>query len=81
MVNKVPVLVELDPELVHGLHGLVREGDLHVDLVGLAREGARHLQALPLGRLQPRLLRRDVERRGGRAAQAEDVAEEGVGGL
>ena len=73
------VLVELDAEAVHQLHGAVVEGHVHVDGTVLAGEGASDLQTLALRCREPFLLRRDVEGGGGGAAQSKDVAKQGVG--
>ena len=76
------VLVQLQAEAAHRLHGLVGKRHLHHDLVALARESARDFEALALGRLKPDALGWDVKGCGrGRAAESENVTEEGVGAL
>jgi len=75
------VLVQLDAEPVHELHGAVAEGHVHVDGAVLAGKGSADFEAFALRGRQPLELGRDVEGGGGGATQAEDVAEQGVGGL
>ena len=75
------VLVQLDAKTVHQLHGAIAEGHVHVDGAVLAGEGSADFEAFALRGRKPLELGRDVEGGGGRAAQAEDIAEQGVGRL